>query len=227
MRSRFPSLRPPGLALVAMIGLGAAAPPPAAAQAPAPAPGYPPPPPRFDGPPPPFEYPYTNEAAPTPAPAPTVAGLRRLSFTAALGPGALIGPGERSLAVTYQLFRLGVGLAPNLALMFGFDGVGTNSVNPATGLDSWLRQDVWSLGLQAHVRPALYVRGGMGLGFVSEKAGGRKFSGGRGVSASAAVGYELLQRQHVALSLDLNASLTKYARESWKTAGLQVALSIF
>ena len=54
-----------------------------------------------------------------------------------------------------------------------------------------------------------------------------KFSGGKGIAALAAFGYELLQRQHWALGLDLHAGLTHYPEESWKTFGVDVTVSIF
>jgi hypothetical protein len=193
---------------------------------------FPPPPPRHDGQPPPFDYPFSADQR-SGAPPGLVAGgdegggFRRFSATAAFGPGILVGPGERSLAMSYQLIRLGIGLDRNLALMFGFSGVGTSSVNPKTGNDSWLKQEVWSLGLQGNLLPRFYVRGGLGTGHVSESAGGQTFSGGRGLEAEGAVGYELLQRRHVALAVELNGSWTHYSRESWKTAGLQMSVSLF
>jgi hypothetical protein len=153
--------------------------------------------------------------------------VRRFSFTAAAGSGYLIGPGERSLALAYQLFRLGVGLDERLSLVFGFSGMGTSSVNPATGSDSWLKQNVWSGGLQVNLRRDLYVRGGLGLASVSETVGNRSFDGGNGLLIEGALGYELWQRRHVAIALELAGSTTHYARESWQTVGLQLAVSLF
>jgi hypothetical protein len=221
-----------------LLGLAALALPLAAAAAPTPPPppplpaqGYPPPPPRFHGvgQPPPFDYPFEEGPGGTPAVArPAFEGIYRpLSFTASVGPGALFGPGENEFALSYQLFRLGVGLDENLAAVFGYESTGTDSVNPATNEDSWLKQDIWSLGLQAHLERRLYFRGTMGLGYVSEKTASAKFSGGRGVSVATAVGYELLQYSHLALALDVHGSYTHYPRESWKTLGLQLAVSVF
>jgi hypothetical protein len=185
---------------------------------PAPTGPFPPPPPRFE-----------EQAAPVGPPFGTdrATEFRRFTFTAALGPGMLAGPGERSLAMSYQLFRLGVGLNERLALVLGFAGVGTSSVNPRTMSDSWLKQDLWSAGLQVNLVPRLYVRGGMGVGLVSESVGDRTFSGGRGLAVEGAVGWELLQRQHVALAIEANGSHTHYPRESWQTAGLQLSVSLF
>ena len=211
-------------------------PPPTVAAQPAPPPptgAFPPPPPRFEDQAaaegqslvPREELPWSQDiAAHSTDPA---ASVRRFSFTAALGPGMLAGPGERSLAMSYQLFRLGLGLNERLAIVLGFAGVGTSSVNPLTMRDSWLKQDLWSAGLQVNLMPRLYVRGGMGIGLVSESVGDRTFSGGRGLAVEAAVGWELLQMRHLAMAVELNGSNTHYPRESWQTAGLQVAVSLF
>jgi hypothetical protein len=225
--------RPTAVSLLAAAGLilgvtgigsaGAAEPsgPPAVVAEPAPPPPtgpFPPPPPRFEG-----------QAAPAgPAfEADRATDFRRFTFTVALGPGMLAGPGERSLAMSYQLFRLGVGLNERLALVLGFAGVGTSSVNPRTMSDSWLKQDLWSAGLQVNLVPRLYMRGGMGIGLVSESVGDRTFSGGRGLAVEGAVGWELLQLPHVALAVEANGSHTHYPRESWQTAGLQLSVSLF
>src|SRR5262249_1245028 len=124
-------------------------------------------------------------------------------------------------------FRVGLGVAPDYAFQFGFASVGTGSVNPATNKDSWLKQDVWSLGLQYHYGPRAYLRGTLGLGFVSGKAGSANFSGGHGFGAGGALGYEMVQRGHLALALELDGSVTHYPRESWGTAGLHLAVSLF
>jgi hypothetical protein len=192
-------------------------------------PSYPPPPPRFQGGPPPFEYPFgSGEAAPGVEAAPDEDdGRRRFSFTAGIGPGALFGPGEEQMALSYQLFRVGVGIERGLSAVLGYESTGTDSVNPATNEDSWLKQDIWSLGLQAHLLPRLYFRGIMGLGYVSEKTASSEFSGGRGIAVGAALGYELVQGRHMALALDVHGSYTHYAREAWKTTGLELAVSFF
>jgi hypothetical protein len=191
-------------------------------------PAFPPPPPRYPGEAP-LDYPFrTSAPASTGLPATPPSGVYRpFSFTAAVGPGALLGPGESAFAVSYQLFRLGLGVAPNFSVLFAFEGAGTSSVNPATNRESWLKQDIWQLGVQSHLRRRLYVRGGLGVGFVSEKVGGRTFDGGRGMALCAAVGYEVVQLWFAAVALDLHGSTTRYARESWQTAGLDLAVSFF
>jgi hypothetical protein len=144
-----------------------------------------------------------------------------------VGPGALVGPGEHELAITYNLFRLGFGIAPNLSLVLGYEGAGTNSVNPDSGLNSWLKQETLLFGLQYHFGRGFYVRGAVGEGSVTETTDFAHYSGGSGVALSGALGYEFYQSHHVALALDLNASNTRYSTESWQTAGLNLALSFF
>ncbi len=190
----------------------------------------PPPPPRLpDGPGADYPFPVATAASPDATAASSEAGgvYRRLSLTTAVGPGALFGPGERDLAVSYQLARLGVGLDKNIALLFGFEGVGTNTINPKTNSDSWLKQDTWSLGLQRHFPPRLYVRGGLGVSSVSEKSGNLAFKGGQGIAVSGALGYEIIQRTHVALAIDIHGSTSHYPRESWQTLGFDLAVSFF
>jgi hypothetical protein len=184
-----------------------------------------------------YPFPTATGQAPAPLPPPAAAAAaepapaeaieRRFTFTAAIGPGALIGPGENALSVSYQLARLGLGLAPNLALLLSYEGAGTSSVNPKTMQDSWLKQDIVWAGLQHHFDRKLYLRGGLGMGFVSEKSGTESFSGGKGIAALVGFGYELLQRSHVAVAFDLHASLTHYPDESWKTLGADVAVTLF
>jgi hypothetical protein len=212
---------------------------PAPAQPAPPARSYPPPPPRRPGAPPPGTG---QPPGPSPwqqqgvqqggqwgyQPVHRVSGVYRpFSFTVGVGPGALFGPGEDEIALSYNLFRLGFGVVPNLQAVLGFEGTGTNSTNPATGADSWLKQENWLLGIQYHVLSQFYVRGSMGAGHVSEHTSFASFSGGWGVAFAGAVGFEFVQTPHVALALDLNGSFTKYSGESWKTAGLNLALSFF
>ncbi len=200
---------------------------------------YPPPPPRWaDQPPMEYPFPTATGQAPTPtAPAPTPTGsaveepegiYRRFSFTAAIGPGALIGPGENALAISYQVARAGVGIDRDLSVLLGYEGAGTSSVNPKNNQDSWLKQEIVWVGLQKHFERRFYVRGGLGFGFVSEKTDTESFSGGIGKPAAlVGFGYELMQRRHFALALDMHASLTHYPKESWKTLGADVAVSFF
>jgi hypothetical protein len=215
---------------------------------------YPPPPPRWADQPP-IDYPFPQPVATAnqvsagtpvssgsevspgtqvssgfpygPPPPPPDGVSRRFSLTAAIGPGALIGPGESALALSYQVARIGIGIDRDLILQLSYEGAGTSSVNPMTQGDSWLKQDMMAAGLQHFLGQRLYLRGGLGVGFVSEKTKTMKFTGGKGIAALAAFGYELTQRTHWALGIDLHASLTHYPAESWKTFGLSATISVF
>jgi hypothetical protein len=215
-------------------------------QTPPPPRGYPPPPPRAPsqgG----YQYPqqYPQQYPPTywtPAQQQPAWGYRPIaiyrpfSFTIGVGPGYLHGWGtndagksdaESGFALSYNLFRLGFGIVPNLSFWLGFEGTGTNTTSPLTGENSWLRQENWLLGLQYHLVPRLYVRGGMGAGFISETTASIAASGGTGIAFAAAIGYEFVQTPHVALALDANGSVTKYSNQYWSTAGLNLAVSFF
>ena len=225
---------------------------PAAAPAqPAPTPpppprGYPPPPPRA---PAQGGYQHPQQYPPPPptyyAPAPQQGWgynqppsyiYRPFSFTIGVGPGYLHGWGkdavgdldsESSVALSYNLFRLGFGIAPNLAFWLGFEGAGANSTSPLTGEHSWLRQENWLLGIQWHFVPRLYVRGGVGAGYISETSASVVASGGTGLATASAIGWEFVQTPHIALALDANGSITNYSNQYWSTAGINLAVSFF
>jgi hypothetical protein len=224
------------------------------AQPPPPPQGYPPPPPRATSqpggyqypqqypPPPPNQYP-PNQYPPTywapnqPRgygyyPQAQGAIYRPFSFTIGVGPGYLHGWGnsadaESAVALSYNLFRLGFGIAPNTSFVIAFEGTGTNSTSPLTGEQSWLRQENWLLGVQYHIVPRLYIRGGVGAGFISEHSFSADVSGGTGIATAGAIGWEFVQTPHVALALDANGSVTKYSDQYWSTAGLNLAVSFF
>jgi hypothetical protein len=83
------------------------------------------------------------------------------------------------------------------------------------------------LGIEHHLHERYYVRGAAGVGWVGEDTNSRSFSGGSGIGLSAAIGYDLVQLPRAAVSLELMGDLTRYTRELWGTAGLNLALSLF
>jgi hypothetical protein len=221
--------------------------PPAASPAPAPR-AYPPPPPRYPTQTPPPNYPgYPANAAPGPSyqqypynpyqrypyspspyPAPTPRGVYRpFSLTIAGGPGALLGPDEHDFALSYSIFRLGIGLVPNFSFVFSLEGAGTTTTNPFTHEDSWLSQHAWLFGAQFHLLQRFYVRGGFGVAFLSEETSSFYVDSTKGLAVTAAVGYEVLQTPHVALALELDGTGAKYSNEWWQMGGLHLALSFF
>jgi hypothetical protein len=160
-------------------------------------------------------------------PAPPIGIYRAFSLTVAAGPGALFGPGERDLALSHNLLRVGFGLGLDLSLVLGLEGAAAGSVNPATGASSTLRQDTLSVGLQHHLSPWLYYRGSAGLGFISEVTERRTFSGGQGFALSAALGCEALHWPRSAVGFELAASNVVYRVESWRTIGLHLVAALF
>jgi hypothetical protein len=214
--------------------------PPPAGYPPPPPTGYPPPPPRYPSgggypgnPPPSYWAPAQPRQWGT---YPGVSGVYRpFSFTIGIGPGYLRGPDETSdIGLSYNLFRLGFGVVPNVSVMLEFQGTGTNSISPLTDEYSWLKQENWLIGLQVHFLRRLYVRGGVGAGFVSEHTATTDVSGpGAGLALAGAIGYEFVQTPHVALGVDLNGSVTNYGRaadggrEVWGTTGLNLAVSFY
>jgi hypothetical protein len=218
--------------------------PPTPAPAAQPGPSEPPPPPRNYPPPPPRgqnQYGYPNQTPygypnqnpygyPNqyygPPPIERRPSFRAFSFSAGLGAGVLAGPLEHDLALTY-LFRFAFGVAENLSFVVGFDGAGTSSVSPETGEDSWLTHNILWGGLQFHVMPALYVRGGVGVGWGTESTDSIRFSSTGGLAVTAGVGWEFIQSAHTALALELGGNIARYGREDWGMAGLNLALSFY
>ena len=160
-------------------------------------------------------------------PPPPLPGVHRpFTLTLAAGPGALVGKGERAPAVAYAM-RVGWGLDRNVSLFFAFEGVRAPGINPSTGDDAWLRQEILQVGIENHLGQRLYVRGAGGVGSIGEETRDSTFSGGRGLALSLAVGYDVAQLPRSALSLELAGSLTRYQRASWGTVGLAMSLALF
>jgi hypothetical protein len=226
------------------------APPPAADQAPPPSRPYPPPPPppidqtpypqtQYPPPPPGAGYPTGHSYLEPPSGYYPGAGIYRpISFSVGLGPSALVGPksclpdgscsGVHDLALSYNLFRLGFGVARNLSFIISFEGAGTSSISPQTGESSWLSQSVLTGGLQVHILPPLYLRGGIGAGWVNESTNSVDNSLGGGIAFSGAVGFEFVQTMHTALALEAAGSVAKYSgNEVWGMAGVNLAVSFF
>ena len=108
-----------------------------------------------------------------------------------------------------------------------YEGTGTNSVSPDTGDPSWLHQGLLSFGVQAYLRPRLYVRGGVGLEQHHRGADTLEKSSGGGMGATAGVGFEILQAWHTALGVEAAGALTHYRRETWKTGGAYITLAFY
>jgi hypothetical protein len=160
-------------------------------------------------------------------PPPPTGVYRPFSLSIAVGPGAMFGPGEQILALSHNVVRVGWGLARDLSFFASIEGARAPSVNPATRARSWLRHETFSAGVQYHFLQSFYVRGSAGVGLVGEETARQSFSGGRGIATSAAVGVEIAQVTHTALGFELAGNVTRYPREYWGTAGLNLVLSLF
>jgi len=155
---------------------------------------------------------------------------RPFSFTLGVGPGYMHGPEDASeVGLSYNLFRIGFGVIPNLQFVLAFEGMGANTTSPLTGEYSWLHQENWMLGLQWFFVRRMYVRGEFGAGFIGERTDTISVSNpGTGIAMSGGIGYEFVQTPHVSLALDANGSVTKYhGKEYWTTAGLNLAVSFY
>lgn len=223
----------------------ATAPSAPASASPTPPQGYPPPPPRYPQQQPGYQYPQYPPTYYAPAQQrrgwgyyPQHEGVYRpFSFSIGVGPGYLHGWGtdadgkadaESDVALSYNLFRLGFGVVPNVSFILEFQGMGASTrTKDIYNEASWLRQENWLLGIQYHFLQRMYLRGGFGAGFISESSNTAEFSGGTGMAMSGAIGWEFVQTPHVALALDANGSVTKYSNQYWSTAGLNLAVSFF
>lgn len=152
---------------------------------------------------------------------------RPISVTFGVGPGMLVGPGETDVALSYSVFRLGIGIIRNLQFVASYEGAGTSSTSPATGESSWLSQNQWVFGLQYFFIQRMYARAGVGVGTVHESTATVESSGGTGFNVSGGVGLEFLQSDHVALGAEMNASTTRYSSESWETIGWNLTLALY
>jgi hypothetical protein len=170
----------------------------------------------------------TPETCPDSFPPPPPTGVfRAFSLTFAGGAGALFGPGESDLAVSHNLIRVGWGPARNLSLYVSFEGARAPAVHPRTHVSSWLRHDTVTGGVQYHFSQRAYVRGGLGMSWVGEQVGDLDFSGGSGVAAVGAVGFDLLQLSGGAISVEVATTAARYPREWWESAGLNLAVTLF
>ena len=153
---------------------------------------------------------------------------RTFSFSLGLGPALLVGPNDREdLALSWNLFRLNFAVAPRVSFVVSFEGAGTSSVYAYTGEDSWLMHDVLTGGLQIRLRRAIYLRGGVGVGWGTEWTESFRSSSRAGLAVSGGLGYEFMQSAHTALALELAANVARYSRETWGMTGLNLALSFF
>ncbi|HEY0707043.1 MAG TPA: hypothetical protein VGG33_09605, partial [Polyangia bacterium] len=198
-------------------------PPPASPEAPAPAPAPPGPPAYPYGPPPGYRPPAPYYYYPPPA---AHRGLYRpFSISAGLGGGTLSMPDfgfdERDSEGGYSyLVRIGFGIAPNLQVFLGIDGMGISEPTTDLTVTNYL------IGVQYFVIPRLYLRGGLGIANVTESdaivtssAAGQGFLGG--------IGLELAQGDNVSFAVEFNSSASRFSAGTYFANGLSFTLSFF
>ena len=223
-----------------------AAPPPAYPQAPppqypppqpgyqyppgyAPPPGYVPPqgygypPPAYRAPPPRYGY----YPPPPPPPPPRLATERVFMIGGSLGLGALhyrdyLYAPTSDLATGYSA-RLGFGIAPRLLFLISIDGAVAS--NSGYAYD----QTIYSIGLQAFLTQQLFVRGGAGIGNITQKDDWNfLYFGKAGFGLTGAVGVELLQGYNWSLELAGQIVAGFYSdSEKWTGGTVNVGFNFF
>jgi hypothetical protein len=127
-----------------------------------------------------------------------------------------------SAAATGYSGRLGFGLAPRLLLLIAVDGAVSGDGNFIYD------QTIYSLGLQAFLTRQVFLRGGAGIGNITDKYGGDVLRFGKtGLGLTASVGVELLQGYN--WSLELAGQLTSgfYTGERWTSGTLNIGFNFF
>jgi hypothetical protein len=161
----------------------------------------------------------------------TLRPYRGFTVTGSVGPAGLFGPADsglpavREVAVGFAL-RIGVGLTSDLVLTFAYEGTGTRSTSVA-GESSWLRQTNWLIGMQYYPTERLYLRGGIGAGYLTERSQSVAVGSDVGFAAGAALGWELMQARHLALAIELRGSSTVVPSQSWHTLAVNLGFSFF
>jgi hypothetical protein len=165
-------------------------------------------------------------AAVAPAARPGV--YRPISFTASIGPGALVGHGQTRTFADHTQARMGFGLEPDMALYLGFESYGATMV--AVGMpetSSSVRHDIWLLGLQYFPLRRIYLRAGLGVGTLEEATAGQVFHRTAGLTLQIASGCELVRFRHAALGLEAGVDSIQYPEESWHGATASATFAVF
>jgi hypothetical protein len=150
---------------------------------------------------------------------------RPISFTAGIGPGALVGRGHTELSLDHTQARIAFGLEPEMAAYLGFESYGA-TLGAARPERSLVRHDLWLLGLQYFPLQRVHLRAAIGLAREDSTAEDlpRRDTG---VTFQFASGYELVRLRHAALALEVGGDAIQYPEESWYAANASVTLAIF
>jgi hypothetical protein len=205
--------QPKAVAPAAPTADGPASPAPAYPYGPPPGYGSPPPPPQL----PPSYYYY-------PPPPPVVRGVwRPFTITLGLAFGALSLPGDSTRDYETSLgylARVGFGVSRDWVVFLGLDGANVSTPDGDTSVTNYL------IGAQYFVLPQLYLRAGMGIASFSEE----RLTGSEGATGQgflAAVGYEFLQGENVALAAEGVTSASRFSGGSYFHNAVGLSLNFY
>jgi hypothetical protein len=209
----------------------------------APPPGYGPPPSQYPPPPPgygnppgyrqgPRSYGYPPQSSYYPPPPPPPSS-RPVSDRPFMIGGSLGFAGLRfhdqdnqvtsDVGVGYSA-RLGFGIAPSLILLLGVDGATAGQGNFVYD------QTIYYAGLQAFLTRQLFLRGGAGIGNITQKdsQGNFLFFGNTGLGLTGSVGVELIQGYNWSLELAGQVTSGFYAdSEHWTSVAGNIGFNFF
>ncbi len=177
---------------------------------------------------PPSQAPTTVQGAGAPPPLafpppPPKSLDRGVSLSLSAGPGWLalrddIGrDGQSAMSLGG---RLGAALNPDWMLHFTADHTATKRGG------STFSQTALLLGLQRFLFQRLYLSAAAGLAWVRQH-GPAGLTDGPGFAYSAALGAELMQSEHAAVTAELAFTMGHYQVEKWEMGGVRLGLSFF
>jgi hypothetical protein len=134
-------------------------------------------------------------------------------------------------AVGYSA-RLGFGLGPRLMLLIELNGatatVGNTAYSNAGYGSSSYDQTIYDIGLQWFVTRHLFLRGGAGIGNITESDGGYYSFGKVGFAMTGSVGVELLQGYNWSLELAAQGISGFYkGNERWQSGAVNIGFNFF
>lgn len=149
---------------------------------------------------------------------------RPLSFTLGAGLGFIRGNDlpdpDLVQGISYAL-RLGFGVQEDLLLTLGFEG---SSARKDGTLGT---QEAFLIGIQYFLAQVFYVRGAMGVANQVEEDATAIYMDQNGFGLQGALGLDLVQSEHVALSLEGMVLHGRYSEETWTGGGLSLLFTLY
>jgi hypothetical protein len=148
---------------------------------------------------------------------------RPFTITLGLAFGALSLPGDSTRDYETSLgylARVGFGVSRDWVVFLGLDGANVSTPDGDTSVTNYL------IGAQYFVLPQLYLRAGMGIAsFSEERLTGSE--GATGQSFLAAVGYEFLQGENVALAAEGATAASRFSGGSYFHNSVGLSLNFY